>query len=544
MRADHRGMPRRSLTAVAVALALTAPAAPAFADTVTVGIGRATTFDHQRGAFQVSAWTDAPDSTVTSVSAKIRKGDQVLVELPALTASNAAGYYQLPAETPLKLTEDGGQIPDLGRYSIDVTAEDSKGNKLTRLDAGTLDFTLRPEATFTLASPEWTDPVARPKGTLTGVQPGSGDTVPLTGRTVQVSRSYPEASAPQTVAVAADGSFAAEPYRVTTNTNWYDLAFSENSDQVHGSLKQQNAFHSVTARPVTVTGTADKTRVLPGEPFAISGRVVATDGGTPLAGTEVRVNSGGMVRLATTDGDGRYTALFKGAPGQYAGSWYVSPTDVFLNGGASGQVAMPAESHIRNVRGSLAADTTVTVTGMLEYTYESQGLHTEPMRLEHSADGRTGWKVIGTSETHSGYGFTVTGRSTGGWFRVHHPATDTMAESFGPVFGLSRTQTRVVSVNAAPEPVRKGAAVTVTGGLQQYKNGAWTLFAGQPVGLWFQAKGTSTYKLVASGKSAANGGVSLRTTATVDGTYLIRYLGTSTGTHFNSSAVGDFVDVL
>ncbi|WP_418957765.1 hypothetical protein [Streptomyces tritici] len=540
MRADLRN----SLTAVAVALALTAPAVPAFADTATVGIGRATTFDHQRGAFQVSAWTDAPDSTVTSVSARIRKGDRVLVELPALTASEAAGYYQLPAETPLKLTEDGGQLPELGRYSIDVTAEDSKGNKLTRLDAGTLDFTLRPQATFAVAAPAWTDPVARPKGSLTGIQPGSGDAVPLAGRTVRVSARSEESA--QTVAVAADGTFAAEPYRVTTNHNLYDLAFSEDSDEVHGTLKLQHDFYSVTARPVTVTGAVDKARVLPGEPFAIRGRVVAEDDGTPLAGTQVRVNSGGMVRLVTTDADGRYSALFKGAPWKYAGHWYVSTTDVFLEGSAGGQVVMPGESHIEKVQGSLAADTTVTMTGRLEYTYPSDitGIHTEPMRLEHSADGRTGWKVIGTGEASAGSPFTVTGRSTGGWFRVHHPATDTMAESFGPAVRLGRIQTRVVSVNAAPEPVRKGATVTVTGGLQQYKNGAWTLYAGQPVGLWFQAKGSSAYKLVASGKSAANGGVSLKTTATVDGTYLIRYLGTSTSTHFHSSAVGDFVDVL
>ncbi|WP_406861701.1 hypothetical protein ABZO31_14950 [Streptomyces sp. HUAS MG47] len=540
MRADLRN----SLTAAATVLALTAGAAPALAaDTPTVGIGRATTFDHQRGAFQVSAWTDAPDGTVTSVSATIRKGDQVLVELPALTAAEAAGWYRLPAETPLKLTEDGGQIPDLGRYAIDVTAEDSKGNKLTRRDAGTLDFTLRPEATFEVGNPSWSDPVARPAGRLTGIQPGSGDAVPLAGRTVRVSVTHPVESA-QSVAVAADGSFAAEPYRLTTASSLYGLAFSEDSEEVHGSLTRQDGVYGVTARPVTVTGAADKTRVLPGEPFTLSGRVIATDGGTPIAGTEVRVNVGGMVRLATTDADGRYSALFKGAPGQYGGSWYVAPTDVFLSGSAGGQVAMPGESHIEDVRGTLAADTTVTLTGKLQYTFGFQGSETQQMLLEYSADGRTGWKVIGTGDASpGGYPFSVTGRSsTGGWFRVHHPATDTMAESFGPVVRLSRTQTRVISLNAAPEPVRKGAVVTVTGGLQQVVSGVWKPYGGQAVGLWFLPKGQTTWKLLGTSKSATNGLCSFRTTATVDGRYLIRYMGDAT--HFNSTATPDDVDVL
>ncbi len=83
--------------------------------------------------------------------------------------------------------------------------------------------------------------------------------------------------------------------------------------------------------------------------------------------------------------------------------------------------------------------------------------------------------------------------------------------------------------------------MTVTGVLQQLSGTAWKAYAGQPVQLWFQAKGASKYTLVSSGKTSSTGLATLKGKATVDGTWLIRYLGDAT--HFNSTATGDFVDV-
>lgn len=195
MRADLR----LSLTAAVAAVALAATTAPALADTTpaatpTVGIGRAVTDDTQRGTFAVTAWTDAPQAKVTAVSARIRQGDTVLADIPSLTPGptwdpTQAATYRLPAEATLKLVEDGGTLPSLGTYAIDVTATDSLGNKLTRTDAGRLDFRLRPDlVSFGVGVPAWDDRNARPQGNLSAVQPGSGDIVPLPDRTVTVRR--------------------------------------------------------------------------------------------------------------------------------------------------------------------------------------------------------------------------------------------------------------------------------------------------------------------------------------------------------------------
>src|SRR5690242_2161741 len=114
--------------AAALATSLALPAVAA-ADTDPVGIGvlRPDADDH--GSFSVPVWTDDPDATLTSVTATVRDGDTNVTTVP-LTGVN--GLWS-PIHA-LKLTEDGGPMPHLGDYAVDVTATDSDGNTLTRSD--------------------------------------------------------------------------------------------------------------------------------------------------------------------------------------------------------------------------------------------------------------------------------------------------------------------------------------------------------------------------------------------------------------------------
>lgn len=544
MRADLRA----SLTAAATVLALTATAAPAFAEDPTVGIGRAVTGQYDRGTFQVTAWTDAPDSTITAVSAVIRKGDKTIVELPSLTERSwAKGVFDLPQDARLKLTEDGGPVPELGRYAIDVTATDSKGNTLTRKDAGVLDFTLKPVLSLDLGVPSWNDRNVRPTGTLKGVQPGSGDEVVIPGRSIDIQRTTPTESPVQSVVTSDSGAYAGAPYPVTVTGDTFTARFSEAGEQVHGSVVAERSFMEWKPRAVTLTATADKTRALPGETVTVKGRLVAADDSTPLAGEKVRVSLGEQGSeyggVVTTDADGGFTARLTGTPAIRLSGWSARPVDVFLSGRVSGPLAMPEESRIEGTTATLGADTTLTLRGTLHSVYDlSRGFGGEPVQLERSADGVTGWTKIASATAYDGGTFTLTARTLGGYYRARHLTTDVAVESVGAVVRLSRTQTRIISLNAAPEPVRKGAVVTVTGGLQQYVSGAWKPYGGQAVGLWFLPKGQTTWRLLGSSKSATNGLCTFRVPATVDGRYLIRYLGDSA--HFNSTATPDDVDVI
>ncbi|MCX4584486.1 hypothetical protein [Streptomyces sp. NBC_01481] len=550
-------MPKRTLTLLTAVAALSVsvlPIAPAaFAEEASpVGIGPAGTLDTERGLFAVTAWTDTAGADIVSVSAKVRSGQTVVAEVPSLTElSWPKGRFQVPESAVLKLAEDGGTVPAIGRYSIDVTATDSKGGTTTRQDAGVLDFTLRPQ--FTEMHPDAQtsreDRSLRMTTRLVGVQPGSGDTVPLASREVSFTRKYDNAKPERDTtlnAVTGETGEVASPEFGMENWASFEARYTEDSEVARGSAYEYER-PSITPYKVELTAQADKTRALPGETVTVTGR--ATHEGVAVPGTSVRVSLGNDGRgtawgeTVTTDTDGRFTAKLTGTPGIRLSGWVAEAAEFYVTGHVSGPLALPAESRIDKVVSKLAADGKVTVTGTFRNTYDREDrFDYEPVQLDFSADGRTGWKKVAVTKASYYYqAMTLnTGTTTGGYYRVHHVLSDNFTESFGPVVRLSRTQTRVVSVNASPEPVAKGATVTVTGVLQQ-SAGGWKAYASQPVKLYFLAKGYKTWSLVASGKTDSKGRATLKGKAGKDGSWVIRYAGDTA--HFNSTAVADFVDV-
>lgn len=100
-----------------------------------------------------------------------------------------------------------------------------------------------------------------------------------------------------------------------------------------------------------------------------------------------------------------------------------------------------------------------------------------------------------------------------------------------------------VTVNASPEPVRKGGTITVTGRVARanWDTHTYQGYAGRTVSLQFKAAGASSYKTVK--KAVSNGTGALRTTvkAGASGTWRWTYFGNTTS-GANSSA-GDRVEV-
>jgi hypothetical protein len=101
-----------------------------------------------------------------------------------------------------------------------------------------------------------------------------------------------------------------------------------------------------------------------------------------------------------------------------------------------------------------------------------------------------------------------------------------------------------LTVNASPEPVKKGRTITVTGKLTRAD---WTTgkstggYATQPVKLQFRKKGSSTYTTLKTIKTSRTGALSTTTKAGVDGDY--RFVFAGTATTGSATAPGDFVDV-
>ncbi|MGW0580379.1 hypothetical protein ACWD25_31480 [Streptomyces sp. NPDC002920] len=112
--------------------------------------------------------------------------------------------------------------------------------------------------------------------------------------------------------------------------------------------------------------------------------------------------------------------------------------------------------------------------------------------------------------------------------------------------GLATTKLQRFSkltVNASPEPVKKGKTITVTGKLSRanWDDGKYHGYTGQAVKLQFRKKGSTTYTTVKTIKTNSTGNLKTTVKAAKDGYFRYSFAGTSTTPAV--SAAGDFVDV-
>ncbi|MCX5056208.1 MULTISPECIES: DUF5707 domain-containing protein [unclassified Streptomyces] len=100
-----------------------------------------------------------------------------------------------------------------------------------------------------------------------------------------------------------------------------------------------------------------------------------------------------------------------------------------------------------------------------------------------------------------------------------------------------------LTANAAPEPVKKGKTLTVTGRLTRanWDSAKYSGYAGQPVKLQFRKAGSSTYTTLKTVTADSAGNLKTTTKATADGYFRYSFAGTSTTPAV--SAGGDYVDV-
>ncbi|HLL33112.1 DUF5707 domain-containing protein [Streptomyces sp.] len=100
-----------------------------------------------------------------------------------------------------------------------------------------------------------------------------------------------------------------------------------------------------------------------------------------------------------------------------------------------------------------------------------------------------------------------------------------------------------LTVNASPEPVKKGKTLTVTGKLTRanWDANKYSGYAGQYVKLQFRKKTDTSYTTVKTIKTNSYGDLKTTVTASVDGYYRYSYVGNSATPAV--SAAGDFVDV-
>ncbi|MCO5994991.1 hypothetical protein [Actinoallomurus rhizosphaericola] len=90
--------------------------------------------------------------------------------------------------------------------------------------------------------------------------------------------------------------------------------------------------------------------------------------------------------------------------------------------------------------------------------------------------------------------------------------------------------TQIKALNAAPEPVRAGGKVTVTGRLMhvKYRQAPWYIgYAGKPIRVYFKATGASSWRLMGSTTTGRDGRFRKSFTARKTGAWRAYFPGTS-----------------
>ncbi|MFD7434603.1 hypothetical protein [Streptomyces sp. NPDC059861] len=100
-----------------------------------------------------------------------------------------------------------------------------------------------------------------------------------------------------------------------------------------------------------------------------------------------------------------------------------------------------------------------------------------------------------------------------------------------------------LTVNATPEPVKKGKTLTITGKLSiaNWETGKYVGYVNQSVALQYRKKAVTTYSNVKGVKTNSKGELRTTVTASADGYYRFTFKGKTTVPAVN--ATGDYVDV-
>ncbi|MGW5275058.1 hypothetical protein ACWEQP_21300 [Streptomyces sp. NPDC004044] len=149
-----------------------------------------------------------------------------------------------------------------------------------------------------------------------------------------------------------------------------------------------------------------------------------------------------------------------------------------------------------------------------------------------NADATT-WKAVGFAADFNGQDPSA-------------PDFDPSQIRFAQQDGLGTTKLQRFSkltVNAAPEPVKKGRTITVTGKLTRanWETHTYAGYTVQPVKLQFRKKTSTAYTTVKTIKSSSTGALKTTVTASVDGYWRYSFAGTSTTPAVTTT--GDYVDV-
>lgn len=198
-------------------------------------------------------------------------------------------------------------------------------------------------------------------------------------------------------------------------------------------------------------------------------------------------------------------------------------------------------------------DGTLTVTGTLTRPdWQSRdvdgsaipaGYAGQKLHLQFKKSGGTSYSTVKTATTDADGKVRTTVKATvSGTWRWAFSQNSTSAAGVSKGDSVTLLKVAKLTVNASPEPVRKGGKLTVKGRLTRATSDAATAFtgyAGQQVKLQFRKSGADSYTTVKTVTTDSAGYLSTSTTANAAGHWRWSYAGSTTVASVNAS--GDAV---
>lgn len=480
----------------------------------------------------------------------------------ATRIATVTSFQSLPDEDPCmpSCQDDPGEsgigsaplrLADLGKYSVDVEYTGTAGEPILHQGKATLDYHLIPTVTAfeVIGDPDIENMTVTVKGDAVSVDPRDDSRKPLPN-----SRLIVETSAAKTPLTTDAAGHVEVPYTFTGAEEKGDAFESirmalrpDGSDNDHGmtnDVQIDQPWAKVTLDTTHVSGPDGSTA-------PVSGRASfrghdGTDKPVP-AGIPMTV-SGSPFK---TGADGRFTVQ---VPIDGKRTQSISIVDSpWLNGAGASVTSDPtASAGFRNAPSvSLGFNRTVGISGEFR-RYDVPAATTLTVEAQFSSDEGKTWstrKTVTTAvpagESRSRVSATGIAYPGPGIWRLRYVGTAAIpsgsAAPSGPLRGYN---TAIPSFNATPEPVKKGAPITITGKVVAEQDGSPDLepVRWRQVDVFFREKGSSTWKAMGVTETDNTGTFKRTFTAGKDGYWMARYSRDSY-VYFPSLSRQDFVDV-
>ncbi|GII53739.1 hypothetical protein Pth03_21280 [Planotetraspora thailandica] len=489
------------------------------------------------GILEVAA---SSDSDITTVSAT----------LTATDGTTTVETLQLFSGTAKDGVWQSARLKDLpyGDYTLSVTVTDTDGDETTAQAATDVVFrrmTRVKQQAVTPATLDFQHSQVLATGTLVAFDPRTGDETPLAGTEVRLTvgnyvvSKLTASDGSYRISMAAQASTPGEPVAIQVE------AYDPNA---LGLITIYSA--AIPSRLYETRVRLDKTaqRFNYGTKLVVSGIVEYLDGATWKPAPGVLVSIDYDYANARSGSDGRFTLTYP----------------FILNNDGTWHITVTPSEQLNPFLVSSQATFTVDVVNKVTVSLSSSGLDefsdlrfrgqmsssssvlpaTRKIYVQQSSNGSSGWKNLGYFTVGKSGAFDITGwvQHPKGYWRLYFPAQTDYQAAYSKTVHYSRIETRIVSFNAAPEPIRKGSYATVKGTMQTLSGSKFVGKSKTRVYIYHRAKGAKTYKYLGYTTTNTKGQFSKKFKANKDGYWAAAWF-TPNSRYVNAYSLDDYVDV-